>query len=93
MSWYYYLEDKLTFPFYAKTINERNTSSLKLGEIVQVSDMAPAEDCEHDMFVMVSWQAMLLAVPLSQLKPLNCDDDTQQGISDWQRWIQSGHTL
>jgi hypothetical protein len=66
--WYTYLQDKLAFPFRARCIAEKRASPLKQGEVVEVTGMAPDEDCEHDMFVDVRWQRRRLAVPLSQLE-------------------------
>ncbi|MFH1615890.1 MAG: calcium-binding protein [Planctomycetota bacterium] len=74
MGWYYYLEDKLQFPFMAKVITERLTSPLKRGETVQIEGMAPEDECGQEMFVEITWQGRKLAVPLSQLKPLKADD-------------------
>ena len=36
--WYYYLEEKLTFPFNAKCISRRMISPLLVGEEVEVLD-------------------------------------------------------
>jgi hypothetical protein len=42
MGWYYYLEDKLKFPFQARCKSKRAVSPLRIGEIVNVLGMAPA---------------------------------------------------
>src|SRR3990172_4890533 len=68
MGWYYYLEEKLTFPFKAVCIAERRISPLKMGETIEVISMAPEEECEHEMFVEIQWHGQNLAVPLSQLE-------------------------
>ena len=91
MGWYCYLEDRLAFPFEAKCIAEQITSPLRVGEVVEVIDMAPADECEHDMFVEIQWQDRSLAVPLSQLEGIAVDDDTEEAIGDWQYWINSGY--
>ncbi len=67
MGWYYYLEDKLEFPFKAKCIRERFISPLKEGEAVDIIAMAQEEECQHDMFVQIRWERRKLAVPLAQL--------------------------
>src|SRR5262245_2429055 len=41
MGWYYYLEDKLDFPFRAKCMAERVISPLREGDKVEVTGMAP----------------------------------------------------
>jgi hypothetical protein len=36
--------------------------------------MAPEEECEHEMFVLICWEKEGLAVPLAQLKPVAADE-------------------
>lgn len=84
MSWYYYLQDNLEFPFKAKCIHERATSPLSLGETVNVIDMASEKDCLHDMLVKLNWKGKNLAVPLSQLETTNPDSKNEQPLNDWQ---------
>jgi len=91
MGWYYYLEDKLGFPFEAKCIATRSTSPLVVGEKVDVKKMAPEAECEHAMLVMVSWQRRSLAVPLDQLKPYSANNETLQAVADWHYWIKRGY--
>ena len=91
MGWYYYLDDTLAFPFQAMCIAERRSSPLQPGEVVQVTGMAPEEDCEHDMLVDVQWQRRRLAVPLSQLESVSVDEATQEAIGDWHYWVARGY--
>ena len=56
MGWYYYLENKLSFPFRAKCIASKITSPLKKGEEVEVLGMASEDGCAKDMLVIVRWQ-------------------------------------
>jgi Calcium binding len=56
MSWYYYLEGKLTFPFEARCIGVKTTSPLRKGETVEVLRLAKEEACENDMLVQIKWQ-------------------------------------
>ena len=67
MSWYYYLESKISFPFQAKCVAPNAVSPLRKGETVEVLRMAPEDACEHDMLVQIRWQGRNMAVPLSQL--------------------------
>src|SRR6516164_8304834 len=67
MGWYYYLEDKLRFPFQAKCIVAKVVSPLLKGETVEVQGMAPGDACSADMLVLIRWQDRSMAVPLSQL--------------------------
>jgi len=91
MGWYYYLNDKINFPFKAKCIKERRTSPLKQGEVVEVTGMAPEDECEHDMLVEVQWQDRELAIPLSQIEGISVDDETQEAIGDWNYWVAMGY--
>ncbi|MDP2753541.1 MAG: calcium-binding protein [Nitrospirota bacterium] len=91
MGWYYYLEDKLRFPFMAKCIATRETSPLVIAEEVEVTKMAPEAECEHEMLVMINWQNRSLAVPLDQLKPFNTNNQTLQAIADWHYWVKRGY--
>jgi hypothetical protein len=91
MGWYYYLEDKLGFPFQAKCVATRATSPLVVGEKVEVKKMAPEAECENAMFVMISWQRRSLAVPLDQLKPYSADKETLQAVADWHYWVKRGY--
>lgn len=91
MGWYCYLEDKLSFPFTGKCIATRAISPLQKGNKVEVEEMAPSEECEHEMFVNIDWEGDTLAVPLSQLKPINADEETQEAIEDWHYWVRMGY--
>ena len=91
MGWYYYLEDKLDFPFRAKCIAERVISPLREGDKVEVTGMAPESDCQHEMFVTIQWEGRTLGVPLSQLKGVAIEPDTKQAIDDWHYWVQQGY--
>ncbi len=92
MGWYYYLDDTLAFPFTARCQRRRVISPLQEGDEVKVLDMAPAEECEHEMFVMIQWEREEgLAVPLSQLEVVDADEQTQQAVEDWHYWVERGY--
>ncbi len=93
MGWYYYLESKIRFPFRAKCIVADVVSPLRKGETVDVVRMAPEDNCEHDMFVLVRWQGRKMAVPLSQLAVIDPDESTEEAIGDWHYWVAQGHIL
>ena len=93
MGWYYYLADTMHFPFSARCVARRTTSPLKPGDEVEVVDMAPGDDCEHEMFVLINWKGNQLAVPLMQLEGIKVDEETQQAIEDWQYWVNRGYEL
>jgi len=91
MGWYYYLEEKLRFPFRAECIASVPTSPLRKEESVEIRKMAPEDSCSADMLVMTRWGNRNLAVPLSQLKPIGVDKSTKQAIEDWHYWIAQGY--
>ncbi|MEM6351137.1 MAG: calcium-binding protein [Cyanobacteria bacterium J06629_9] len=91
MGWYYYLDDTLHYPFTATCIRKRRISPLKEGKTVEVLSMAPAEECEREMFVEIDWDGDRLAVPLIQLESPDADEDTQQAIADWHYWVNQGY--
>jgi Calcium binding len=62
MGWYYYLEEQLRFPFQAKCIVQRVISPLRKGQGAQVVGLAPAQECEREMFVTVPWEHRTLAL-------------------------------
>jgi hypothetical protein len=92
MSWYYYLEGKLSFPFRATCTASKITSPLRKGEDVEVLRMAPDEACATDMLVLVRWQGRRkLAVPLAQLTAIDPDESTAEAIGDWHYWVAQGY--
>jgi len=93
MGWYNYLSDTLQFPFTALCTADRAISPLEPGDEVEVLGIAPAEECEHDMFVFIRWRPRQLAVPLMQLEGIQVDEETQQAIEDWHYWVSRGYEL
>jgi hypothetical protein len=94
LGWYAYLEDKLNFPFLTRCVNERAISPLRVGDEVEVVGMAPAYECEREMFVETPWEhKRTLAVPLSQLKSVHGNDETRQAVEDWHYWVEMGYRL
>ena len=94
MGWYYYLEEKLRFPFLAKCIADRAISPLRKGDEIEILGMAPESECQHEMFVETRWDKRTLAVPLAQVKPIaHTDDETQEAVGDWHYWMARGYEL
>jgi len=93
MGWYYYLDDKIRFPFRAKCIVSKTRSPLQKGETVEVLRMAPEDACASDMLVLIRWQSRNLAVPLSQLVAIDADDATIEAIADWHYWLAQGYSF
>jgi hypothetical protein len=91
--WYTYLEENLS-PFTATCTGKRAISPLKKGDEVEVSGVAPEDECRHEMFVMIRWEKDGLAVPLSQLKPgKDADEATSRAVEDWLYWVRQGYEL
>jgi hypothetical protein len=93
MGWYCYLDENLSFPFKGRCIAQRRISPLKAGGEVKVVGMAPEDDCMHEMFVEIEWSGRTLAVPLSQIAPVQTDDKTQEAVEDWHYWVAQGYEL
>lgn len=93
MSWYYYLENKIRFPFRARCRATVVVSPLKKGEAIEVIRMAPEDACDHDMLVQILWQGRKMAVPLSQLDAIDLDELTEEAIGDWHYWVAEGYCL
>ena len=93
MGWYYYLDGKMQFSFSARCVAQRAISPLEPGEEVEVVGMAPVEECDHEMFVMIKWKSRKFAVPLIQLKGIDVDEKTQQAIEDWHYWVDQEYEL
>ena len=93
MGWYCYLEDSLAMPFEARIRIELPTSTLNIGDKVEVLGLAPAQLCETDMFVWIRWPKRNLAVPLTQLVPLVNDALTVEAVADWHYWVDRGYAF
>ena len=91
LSWYYYLEGKLQFPFRAKCAAARKVSPLKTGEEVEVLGMAPEDDCMRTMIVLIRFADRTLGVPLDQIEAITGDNAAHEAIADWHYWCAMGY--
>lgn len=100
MGWYYYLDNRLKFPFKAIWISDRHISPLTgeeeiEGEEVEVVGMSSEDDCQTEMFVEVTYTEDTVedtfSVPLTEIEPLEVDNKTQEAIADWYYWIDQGY--
>lgn len=94
MGWYYYLQNKMTFPFRTVCDVERETSPLNDGEKVEVLGLADEEACLHEICARIKYPGKkgFLAVPLMQLAANDdMDDDTQEALEDWRYWMNMGY--
>jgi hypothetical protein len=90
LSWYYYLEERITFPFTARCLYSHKTSPLKTGEVVEVLEMADEDDCTSDMVVIIRFGDRTVGVPLAQLEPTAGDATMIEAIADWHYWVGRG---
>jgi hypothetical protein len=91
LGWYYYLENKIRFPFQARCIRVTAASPLRKGETAEVRRLAPEDSCDSNMLVLIHWRGRNVAVPLSQLIPLDPDESTAEAIGDWHYWVAQGY--
>jgi hypothetical protein len=78
MSWYYYLESELRFPFEAECIKQWPISPLRKGEKIRVTGLASTKHCVHQIVVRGRWGRRSLGVPLAQLKLVGTDKASAQ---------------
>lgn len=90
-SWYYYLGDKLQFPFHVQCVASVPISPLRKGDAIEIRKMAPEDSCASDMLIMTRWKNGNIAVPLSRLKAIDVDKSTTQAIEDWHCWVAQGY--
>ena len=93
LSWYYYLEGKLKFPFRAKCAAVRKVSPLKKGEEVEVLGMAPEDDCTRTMMVLIRFADRTLGVPLDQLEAITDGKAAREAMADWRYWCAMGYAF
>jgi hypothetical protein len=91
LGWYYYLENKISFPLSARCIAAKMVSPLRKGETVEVLRLAPEDACAGDMLVLIRWRGRSVAVPLSQLVAIDADESTIEAIGDWHYWLAQGY--
>lgn len=92
MGWYCYLEENLRIPFKAKWRRARGASSKQSVErVVEVLQLADADECEHEMRVTISIDHDKREVPLDELQPIGVDAATQQAVDDWCYWVKQGY--
>ena len=82
LSWYYYLEQQLSFPFEANVRKAMASSPLTTGEHVSVIGLAHEDLCRVGIFVWVRWGQRDVVAPLAQIAPVNCDEPTQVAVAD-----------
>ncbi|MGB3638906.1 MAG: calcium-binding protein [Rivularia sp. (in: cyanobacteria)] len=91
MGWYYYLEDKLQFPFKARWVNRQRPQ----GKEIEVVEMSPEDECMRSMFVEVRYREGevddIFSARLEDIHPIEVDEETAEAIVDWHYWIDMGY--
>lgn len=91
MGWYYYLQDKINFPFKARWINRHEPE----GRNVIAIEMSSEDYCLDDMFIEVVYREGdfedIFSARLSEIKPLKTDAATTEAIDDWHYWVKRGY--
>ena len=82
MGWYYYLDDKVSFPFSAECVTADKRSPLELSERVSAIKMSGEDICSNEMYIDVTWSGKVLAISLAKINPLDADDDTVEAVGD-----------
>lgn len=85
MGWYYYMEEKLHFPFEAQIIL-RKKNGTKTKQSVEVVQLSSDEEFGNDMTVEVCYDEIVLDIPLLQLLNIKADEASIQAIEDWRYW-------
>ncbi|AFY47624.1 Calcium binding protein from Anabaena CcbP [Nostoc sp. PCC 7524] len=95
MGWYYYLDDTLDFPFMGKWKKKSRKTSTIEEKPVEVLGMAPEDDCLKDMYVEVAYiggkEDDIHSAKLSDIEPIDVDEETQEAIADWMYWLARGY--
>ncbi len=94
MGWYYYLADKISFPFLAKWKKTNKKTGAITEKEVEVIDMASADDCERSMYVEVAYvdeKDDTFTAKLSDIEEIVPDADTAEAIAEWKYWEDMGY--
>ncbi|MDM8566965.1 calcium-binding protein [Candidatus Halobeggiatoa sp. HSG11] len=88
MGWITYLEENMEFPFKARIIEKSRVSALKVDDIIKVIgiDIDVEPEHFHHAEVEVEKDDRQYFVPLSNIKGIDADEETEQAINDWHFW-------
>lgn len=94
LGWYYYLQNKITFPFLAKWLKKSRKTSAIVEKEVEVLGMASEDDCLRDMYVEVAYideKDDTFTANISDIEAINADQNTQEALADWQYWLDQNY--
>lgn len=92
MGWIIYLSENLKCPFKAQYIEKSDTFHIKPEEIIEVLQLVNSEDDEDEeleyfeAMVEVKVGNNVYDIPLSEIKGIDVDEQTEQAIEDWRYW-------
>ncbi|MGL5083630.1 MAG: calcium-binding protein [Microcoleaceae cyanobacterium] len=93
LGWYYYLQQKMGFPFKAKWL----IPSSPEGKEVEVVSMSPEEECIHEMYVQVLYHDPssedVFSARLAEIQPVEVDANTIEAIADWHYWVEMDYAF
>lgn len=93
MGWYYYLQDKISFPFKGRIRKNRSISPAKKGEGIMVVDLEIEDECESEMWVKIKYKDIELSIPLEVVSPVDSEETTEEAVLDWQYWTDRGYCI
>lgn len=90
MSWFYFVQDEMCFPFEAK-IELRKRGGGKILKKVNVIDLSSDytnSERIFDLKVAVELEDYIIEIPLAKLIEANGTEETNEVIEIWEYWIQ-----
>ena len=92
MGWYYFMSERLKFPFKAvATIKKRNGSTEESTvEVVEDATDGDRFKCQA-YYVNVDYEGVMMKVEVGDLKPINASEETLKAITVWQYGKENGY--
>lgn len=90
MSWYYYVQAELEYPFYAY-IQIKKKNGTQISKRVKVVDLVKDDSnftVNFDLKVNVEFDDYLIEVPLGNLHEVDASEETTEIINIWKYWIK-----
>lgn len=90
MSWFYYVQDELEFPFIAYVALKELTGRevLKRVNVVRMSSDDSNFEKNFNLTVEVEFDDCILEFPLSKLERIKASESTVNVIEIWNYWIR-----
>jgi len=90
MSWYYFVQDELEYPFDA-FIEIRKREGGKVSKKIKVVDLSTEDsnfDKNFDLKVDVEFDDFILEIPLGKLEKIEASERIVEIIEVWNYWIK-----